>query len=64
MINDADHAAKVLQPLLENVYHAENDGQVSLEISEKHYTWDRVAEMTQNAYFEYLEQYPADNSRN
>ena len=62
--HDADHAAKVLQPLLENADLRKTMGKSAWKLVRTHYTWDRVAEMTQNAYFEYLEQYPADNSRN
>lgn len=61
---DADHAAKVLQPLLESADMRKTMGKSAWKLVKTHYTWDRVAEMTQNAYFEYLEQYPADNSRN
>jgi UDP-glucose:(heptosyl)LPS alpha-1,3-glucosyltransferase len=62
--HDADHAAKVLQSLLENADLRKRMGEFAWKLVEAHYTWDRVAEMTQNAYFEYLEQYPTDNSRN
>jgi glycosyltransferase involved in cell wall biosynthesis len=62
--HDADHAAKVLRPLLENADLRKTMGRSAWKVVETHYTWDRVAEMTQNAYLEYLEQYPSDNSRN
>jgi UDP-glucose:(heptosyl)LPS alpha-1,3-glucosyltransferase len=62
--HDADHAAKVLQPLLENRDLRKTMGNSALRLVRAHYTWDRVAEMTEEAYFEYLEHYPADNSTN
>jgi glycosyltransferase involved in cell wall biosynthesis len=62
--HDADHAAKVLQPLLENRELRKTIGNSALKLVRAHYTWDRVAEMTEDAYFEYLEHYPADNSAN
>jgi UDP-glucose:(heptosyl)LPS alpha-1,3-glucosyltransferase len=62
--HDADHAAKVLQPLLENRDLRKTMGDSALKLVRAHYTWDRVAEMTEGAYFEYLEHYPAGNSAN
>ena len=62
--HDADHAAKVLQLLLENRDLRKTMGNSALKLVRAHYTWDRVAEMTEDAYFEYLEHYPADNSAN
>jgi glycosyltransferase involved in cell wall biosynthesis len=62
--HSADHAAKVLQPLVENADLRKTMGKSASKLVETHYTWDRVAAMTQNAYFEYLEQYPAANSLN
>lgn len=62
--HDPDHAAKVLQPLLENRELRKTMGNSAAKLVKAHYTWDRVAEMTEDAYFEYLEHYPADNSTN
>jgi UDP-glucose:(heptosyl)LPS alpha-1,3-glucosyltransferase len=62
--HDADHAAKVLQPLLENRDLRKTMGNSALKLVRAHYTWDRVAEMTEDAYSEYLEHYPAGNSAN
>jgi glycosyltransferase involved in cell wall biosynthesis len=62
--HDAEHAAKALQPLIENAGLRKTMGQSAWKLVETHYTWDRVAEMTQNAYFEYLQQYPARYTRN
>ena len=62
--HDADHAAKVLRPLLEKPDLRKTIGNSALKLVRAHYTWDRVAEMTEDAYFEYLEHYPAGNSAN
>ena len=62
--HDPDHAAKVLRPLLENRDLRKTMGNSALRLVRALYTWDRVAEMTEEAYFEYLERYPADNSAN
>jgi glycosyltransferase involved in cell wall biosynthesis len=62
--HNADHAAKVLQPLLESRDLRKTLGNSALKLVRAHYTWDRVAEMTEDAYFEYLEHYPAGNSAN
>ena len=64
MINNADHAAKVLEPLRQNVDLWKTMGESAWKPVKTHNTWGHVAEMTQNANFEYLEQYPADNFRN
>jgi glycosyltransferase involved in cell wall biosynthesis len=53
-----------LQPLIENAGLRKTMGQSAWKLVETHYTWDRVAEMTQNAYREYLQQYPARYTRN
>jgi hypothetical protein len=39
-------------------------GNSALKLVRPHYTWDGVVEMTEDAYFECLEHYPADNSAN
>jgi glycosyltransferase involved in cell wall biosynthesis len=62
--HEADHAAKVLQPLLENRDLRKTMGNSASKLVRAHYTWDRVAEYTEDAYFEYLERYPAGNSAN
>jgi len=62
--HDAGHAARVLQPLLENADMRKKMGKLARKSVESNYTWDRVAEMTENAYLEYLDQYPANNFRN
>lgn len=56
--HDPDHAAKVLQPLIENADLRKTMGFAAWQLVKAHYTWDHVAEMTENAYFEYLEHYP------
>ena len=61
--HNAEHAAKVLQPLIDNVDLRKAMGKAAWKLVETHYTWDRVAEMTQNAYFEYLEEYSARTLR-
>jgi glycosyltransferase involved in cell wall biosynthesis len=60
--HDADHAAKVLRPLLEKPDLRKTIGNSALKLVRAHYTWDRVAEMTEEAYFEYLEHYPVGDS--
>ena len=62
--HDADHAAKVLQPLLENAELRKTMGNSALKLVRAHYTWDRVAEMTEDAYFEYLAHFPEENPAN
>jgi UDP-glucose:(heptosyl)LPS alpha-1,3-glucosyltransferase len=62
--HNADNAAKVLQPLLENRDLRKTMGDSALKLVKANYTWDRVAEMTENAYFEYLDHYAAGNSGN
>src|SRR5258707_8353722 len=48
---DPDHAAKVLQPLLENRELRKTMGNSSLKLVRAHYTWDRVTEMTEDSLF-------------
>jgi glycosyltransferase involved in cell wall biosynthesis len=43
--------------LIPNVKLRRSMGISARKLVEKHYTWDRVAAMTENAYYEYLEEY-------
>ena len=61
--HDADDAAKVLEPLIENRELRKTMGLSAWQLVKASYTWDRVAEMTENAYFEYLEHSPAPVKR-
>ena len=52
---DPDQIAAVLRPLLENPAQRRRMGENARRIVEQRYTWDRVAKMTEEAYFEYLD---------
>ncbi len=56
--HDPDDAAKVLRPLIEDEALRKTMGHSAWQLVKENYTWDHVAEMTENAYFEYLEHYP------
>jgi glycosyltransferase involved in cell wall biosynthesis len=56
--HDPDHAAKVLGPLIENADLRKTMGHAAWQLVKEQYTWDRVAELTEEAYFEYLEHQP------
>jgi glycosyltransferase involved in cell wall biosynthesis len=56
--HDAEQAAKVLEPLIDNAELRKTLGDAAWQLVKSYYTWDHVAEMTESAYFEYLEQYP------
>ena len=62
--HNADNAAKVLQPLLENRDLRKTMGDSALKLVKANYTWDRVAEMTEDAYLEYLAHFPEENPAN
>jgi glycosyltransferase involved in cell wall biosynthesis len=57
--HDAESAAKVLLPLVANPELRRKLGNSAFELVKAQYTWDRVADLTEEAYFEYLEHYPA-----
>ena len=56
--HDPNHAAKVLEPLIENAELRKTMGHAAWQLVKEHYTWDHVAQMTEEAYFEYLEHQP------
>lgn len=56
--HDPDDAAKVLRALIEDESLRKKLGHAAWQLVKEHYTWDRVAEMTEEAYFEYLETQP------
>jgi glycosyltransferase involved in cell wall biosynthesis len=53
--HDPDQIAAVLRPLIENAGDRRRMGENARQIVEQRYTWDRVAELTEEAYLEYLE---------
>lgn len=55
--HDPDHIASALSPLLEHVSERRRMGENARRIVEQSYTWDRVAESTEQAYFEYLDHF-------
>jgi glycosyltransferase involved in cell wall biosynthesis len=61
---EAAHAAQVLRPLIENRELRKSMGHSAWQLVKAHYTWDKVAEMTERAYFEYLESFPSGCARN
>jgi glycosyltransferase involved in cell wall biosynthesis len=56
--HDAEHAAKAIQTLISDENLRKSMGNSARKLVETHYTWDRVASMTESAYFEYLEEFP------
>jgi glycosyltransferase involved in cell wall biosynthesis len=56
--HDADRAAKALRTLIPNENLRKAMGNSARKLVEARYTWDRVASMTETAYFEYLEEFP------
>jgi glycosyltransferase involved in cell wall biosynthesis len=56
--HDADDAASALRLLIQKAELRKTMGTAARKLVETHYTWDRVAAMTETAYFEYLEEYP------
>jgi glycosyltransferase involved in cell wall biosynthesis len=56
--HDAENAAKALRLLIDNIELRKAMGEAGRRLVETHYTWDRVAAMTENAYYEYLEEFP------
>ena len=50
--------------LLENRELRKTMGHSAWQLVKAHYTWDKVAEMTERAYFEYLESFPSGCARN
>jgi glycosyltransferase involved in cell wall biosynthesis len=61
--HDADHAAQALELLIANADLRKEMGRAGRQLVETHYTWDRVAAMTEDAYFEYLQEFPAQDGR-
>jgi glycosyltransferase involved in cell wall biosynthesis len=59
--HDAEHAAKELRLVIANAELRKKMGRSARKLVETHYTWDRVAAMTENAYFEYLEEFPVQD---
>jgi glycosyltransferase involved in cell wall biosynthesis len=57
--HDAEQAAKTLQTLIPNENQRKAMGDSARKLVEARYTWDRVASMTEAAYFEYLEGFPS-----
>ncbi len=56
--HDAGDAAKVLRPLIEDEALRKSMGHSAWQLVKENYTWDHVAQMTEDAYFEYLEHDP------
>jgi glycosyltransferase involved in cell wall biosynthesis len=56
--HNAEHAAGALRPLIQNAELRKAMGTAARKLVETNYTWDRVAAMTETAYFEYLEEFP------
>jgi glycosyltransferase involved in cell wall biosynthesis len=56
--HDANHAAQALELLIANADLRKEMGRAGRRLVETCYTWDRVAAMTENAYHEYLEEFP------
>lgn len=55
--HDADHIAAILSQLLANESERRRMGENGRRLVELSYTWNRVAEATEQAYFEYLERF-------
>jgi glycosyltransferase involved in cell wall biosynthesis len=53
--HDPKQIARVLAPLIDNAGDRRRMGENARRAVEQNYTWDRVAKMTEEAYFEYLE---------
>lgn len=52
--HDPDQIAATLRPLLEDQIARKKMGRCARQIVEQNYTWDRVADLTEDAYFAYL----------
>ena len=57
--HDAEQAANTLKTLIPNENLRKAMGNSARKLVEARYTWDRVASMTETAYFEYLEEFPS-----
>jgi glycosyltransferase involved in cell wall biosynthesis len=57
--HNPDHAARALNLLIANADLRNAMGRSARRLVEARYTWDRVAAMTETAYFEYLEMFPS-----
>jgi UDP-glucose:(heptosyl)LPS alpha-1,3-glucosyltransferase len=62
--HNAEHAARTLCLLVTNADLRKAMGSSARKLVEARYTWDRVAAMTESAYFEYLEEFPTKNASN
>ena len=52
--HDAEQIASVLRPLVDDAELRRRMGEKARMLVEQHYTWDRVAAMTEEAYREHL----------
>lgn len=52
--HNPEQIARILEPLLASPGLRQEMGQAARRHVEEHYTWDRVADLTEAAYFEYL----------
>jgi glycosyltransferase involved in cell wall biosynthesis len=52
--HDPNQIAATLRPLLKDEVTRKKMGRCARQIVERYYTWDRVADLTEKAYFEYL----------
>lgn len=52
--NDSAQIARILRPLLDSAHRRRAMGEAARRQVEQHYTWDRVTELTEVAYFDYL----------
>ena len=53
--HDPEQIATVLERLVANETDRRRLGENARRVVEQHYTWDRVAKLTEEAYFEYLQ---------
>jgi glycosyltransferase involved in cell wall biosynthesis len=53
--HDPEQIATVLERLVDNETDRRRLGENARRMVEQHYTWDRVAKLTEEAYFEYLQ---------
>jgi glycosyltransferase involved in cell wall biosynthesis len=56
--HDPEQIAAVLEPLVDNETDRRRLGENARRVVEQHYTWDRVAKLTEEAYLEYLQGVP------
>jgi glycosyltransferase involved in cell wall biosynthesis len=53
--HDPDHIAATIEPLIESEAERRRMGQNARRLVEQSYTWVHIADVTEQAYFEYLE---------